>query len=303
MESAPAPRRRWRRLLALLALPLAILAGLFLWTGLRTGWTAPEIVTEEGIDDAPWSGELTLVALNLAKLDFHRGGLDFAPAVELEDAAADVARAIENTNADVVCLSEVVESCGLTTFDQVRALARLGGFPHRVYVPNYDFGVPGLRVSAGNAILSRFPLREARGQQLAGERPFWAPTNNRRAAWCEVKLGETWVRLASIRNDSYDLENNAAQVEELLAELDGEAAVLAGDFNATPDSGPGRLWRSAPALAALEGGAPTFPAHDPRRRIDDAVWPADWELLHHGVLDTGRSDHLGVVFRWRVDAR
>jgi endonuclease/exonuclease/phosphatase family metal-dependent hydrolase len=279
---------------------VAGLASAFAWVGSRGTWQTPEIVEREGLAAVSCRGELTLLAVNLAKLGFHRGGLDFTPQRTLEARVDRAARALIESRADVVCLSEVVQCGGPVRYDQVRALAEAGGYRYSVFLPNYDFGVPGLRICAGNAILSKFPLRRARGQQLAGERPFWSPTNNRRALWCELRLGAAWLPLASIRNDSFDLANNADQVRELLLETGGAPALIAGDLNCTPTSVPGRLWRSAANMEALDDGPPTHPADAPTRRIDDALWPATWELIEHAVVDTGSSDHLGVVFRWRL---
>lgn len=294
-------RPRKRRWALWIGLPLvAGLASAFAWVGLRNDWRTPQIVEREDAPSSRWRGELTLLAVNLAKLGFHRGGLDFAPQRTLEARVERAARALIDSRADVVCLSEVVSCGGPVRFHQVRALAEAAGYRYWVYLPNYDFGLPGLRVCAGNAVLSKYPLRRARGQQLAGERPFWSPTNNRRALWCEVQLGETWLRLASIRNDSFDLRNNGEQVGELLAELGEAPALIAGDLNCTPSSAPGQLWRSATHLKALDDGPATHPAEAPTRRIDDALWPPDWELVEHSVVDTGFSDHLGIVFRWRV---
>lgn len=294
-------RPRKRRWALWIGIPLvACLAGAFAWVGLRSGWRTPAIVERRETPAAPWEGELTLVAVNLAKLGFHRGGLDFTPQRTLEARVDRAAQALVQHRADVVCLSEVVSCGGPVRFHQVRALAEAAGYRYWVYLPNYDFGLPGLRVCAGNAILSKHPLRRARGQQLAGERPFWSPTNNRRALWCEVQLGDAWLPLASIRNDSFDLANNGEQVRELLEVAGSAPALIAGDLNCTPTSEPGRSWRSTDSLETLPDGPPTYPSKAPTRRIDDALWPRGWELIEHGVVDTGFSDHLAVRFRWRV---
>lgn len=300
MRSTSDRRRRYLRL-ALIALGLSVIAlAAFAWTGLNPRWRTPTIHERLEAQAGDWDGELSLIGLNLAKLGFHRGGLDFAPRALLEQRVELVAEQLITEDADVVCLSEVVSSGGPVRLHQLRALAAAGNYPYWVYLPNYDFGLPGLHVCAGNGILSRFPLRNAKGRQLAGQRPFWSPTNNRRALWCEVQLGDRWVPLASIRNDSFDLGNNGVQAAECLDELNGQAALIAGDFNCTPQSEPGQLWRSAPQLAALATGPATHPADQPTRRIDDALWPRDWELLEEGLVDTSCSDHLGVLFRWRV---
>lgn len=277
-----------------LASGVAGLLALFAWVGLRDGWKSPKILERPGVTEAIDGPTLRVAALNLAKLGFHRGGWNFEPRVAVEARMDLVAEALRTTGADVVCLSEIVERGGPVPVDQVRGLAERCGYRYRVYMPNYDFGFPLLRISSGNAILSRRPLRRARGQQLSGRRPFWAPTNNRRALWCEVLVEDRWISMASLRNDSLDPKRNAAQVSELLDQLEGEGALLAGDFNATPDSEPGRLWRAEASLEFPSQGAPTYPASAPSRRIDEVAWPASWKLVEQGVFDCGVSDHLGV---------
>lgn len=291
------PRRRLKSFGIAAASAFFGLLVLFAWVGLRDGWKSPRIRELAVAGKKSEKSTLCVAALNLAKLGFYSGGWSFESRGVLEARLELVAEALREIDADLVCLSEIVESGGPVPVDQVRGLAERGGYRCHVYVPNYDFGLPFLRVSSGNAILSRLPLRRARGQQLSGQRPFWAPTNNRRVLWCEVEVEGQWTSLASIRNDSFDLVQNAAQVEELLDQLGHTGALLAGDFNATPDSEPGRLWRAEASLGFPSGGAPTYPAFAPSRRIDEVAWPASWELLEQGVFDCGVSDHLGVFVR------
>ena len=292
----PASTRRYRRV-RLALVPLGIVLALFAWTGLRTDWRTPRVVESEFAISPSTEGVLTIATLNLAKLGFHSGGWRFASRRSLQERLDRVADVLSGTNADLICLSEAVHRCGPVQFDQVQALAEGCGYRYRVYVPNYDFGLPFFRISSGNALLARVPLREAQGEQLAGAKPFFAPANNRRILWCEARIADRWWTVASVQNDSFDPSNNLRQVEQILERLGGAPALLAGDLNADPDSPGGQRWRNAKQLSMVARGAPTYPASEPIRRIDDVLWPNSWKLLEQDVFDTGVSDHLGVVVR------
>lgn len=205
-----------------------------------------------------------------------------------------IAAAIEGERADVVFLSEVVFECGAADVDQVAYLAERGAFPYHVGGENYRFGVPFFRVRSGNAVLSTLPLRAAHVVQLAGAKPFWKPTNNRRALWCELDLGGGWLLACAVRNDSFDLANNLVQARELLAYGAGRAALLAGDFNATPGTPPLELFRASGHFVGFDS-APTFPAAAPARCLDQILAPSTWRVVERHLVDTGVSDHLAVV--------
>jgi endonuclease/exonuclease/phosphatase family metal-dependent hydrolase len=236
-----------------------------------------------------------VLALNAAKCSFHEGGLRFAHADTVRSRLNQIAETILAERADVVCLSEVVMECGPAPLDQVEHLARACGFAHWASAENYSFGLPFYRIRSGNAVLSRVPLRALPAMQLAGGRPFWNPTNNRRALWFELAVNGTWLLGASIRDDSFDLQNNARQARQILDFVGTRPALLAGDFNAEPGTEPMKLFTATQQFVGFADGPPTYPAHAPARRIDQILGPAGWTVTDSRVVDTGVSDHLAVV--------
>jgi endonuclease/exonuclease/phosphatase family metal-dependent hydrolase len=104
---------------------------------------------------------------------------------------------------------------------------------------------------------------------------------------------------------------SAKTINELVEKHDGEPALVAGDFNATPKSRPIREFEKEWTIAGgakpqANGGAGgkvaapilTFPSDKPDRRIDYVMYrPADkWEVVEVRVLDEPiASDHRPVL--------
>jgi endonuclease/exonuclease/phosphatase family metal-dependent hydrolase len=85
-----------------------------------------------------------------------------------------------------------------------------------------------------------------------------------------------------------------------------DAVVLAGDFNATPDSPTWRLFTggglaNSAGLAGKDAGTPTYHFYGIRMRCLDAVFVSpSWRVRRHQILDlkpgsTFPSDHFGVL--------
>ncbi|MDF1838907.1 MAG: endonuclease/exonuclease/phosphatase family protein, partial [Planctomycetota bacterium] len=176
--------------------------------------------------------------------------------------------------------------------NQVKYLAEKAGVSEWCYGDNYSFGIPGIRVRSGNAILSKLPLRALRVDALPGKPSVWNPTGQRRLPWASVEWAGSTILLGSIRNDSFDLENNALQVRSILESLPESPVILGGDFNAEPgDESMERLKRSGHWRGVFQGAA-TFPSHAPHRRIDSVLIPSAWPgTLEQRVLDVDLSDH------------
>lgn len=211
-----------------------------------------------------------------------------------------VAAVIREQDPDLVLLSEVVVECTPCPVDQVAYLADATGMHAWAFGEQYNFGLPVLRIRGGNAVLSRLPLRAVSNQQLTGGGSFLWPANNRRALWCEARVQEGWLRVAAIHNDSQDPVNNARQIEELLSELRGEPAILAGDFNATPESESMRRLRQSGLFVGAGEEEWTFPAGEPTRRIDYVLAPGAWRALSQEVIPTALSDHRPVLAVFEV---
>ena len=245
---------------------------------------------------------VTLMAWNIAKCDFHERGLSFKSEAEVRERLDRMAAVIVAQEVDLLFLSEVVLEALPCPVNQVKYLAEKAGFAHWAYGDNYSFGIPGARIRSGNALLSRLPMKPNRVEQLPGGTPFWKPTGNRRLLWCDVEIDGEWVACGSLRNDSFDLVNNAAQVRAIVGSLGAAPCVIAGDFNATPATDAFRLWEASGRFSGVFSGALTFPADAPNRRLDTVLLPKSWQedrgaTWMDTVLDVDLSDHEPVGVR------
>jgi endonuclease/exonuclease/phosphatase family metal-dependent hydrolase len=296
----PHERRPWPRWMAVsLALLVAASLALFAANGLGTGWRVPESGSGGGVEREPPLREVRVLAWNLWKAGFHEGGFRFASVDEVRGRLERVADVLRAERSDLVFLSEVVMEAGPCPLDQVAYLAQAAGFAHWAAGENYSFGLPFYRIRSGNALLSRLPLAPLETMQLAGARPFWSPEGNRRILWCEVALDGSPLLVGSVRNDSFDIANNLRQTEEILDWVGDRPALLAGDFNAEPDTRPMALLRSTNRFVSTDTPG-TWPAGAPRRRIDHILAPASWTLVEEHLVDAGVSDHLGVAATFRL---
>jgi len=192
------------------------------------------------------------------------------------DGATDLARLANIIAAiapDIVSLQEV--DCGMprtAKFDQLRELAeqtRMSG----LFGCAIDRREDG---QYGNAILARFPVRQVGNYPLPGEP---------RAVLAAHLDTQSSPRMASI-----------PLIEAALAAHSGQPAILAGDFNAVPESPAlaalGQTWTSTTADREL----PTFP-HEDYRQIDYILLhpAARWRVVSVKVVDEKiASDHLPI---------
>ena len=283
-----------RIVLAVASLPLA--AGLlFVINGL---WLARGeialVVTDRGTE-AESGLRVRVVACNLAKLELHRGGIDFESVETVRARLRAVAELLREHAPDIVCLSEVVQECSLCAVDQVAELADALGLCSYAFGECYNFGLPFLRIVGGNAILSRWPIVQASNADIPGRQGFWVTHNNRRTLLARIPaLGEgLWI--ASVHHDSFDPETNLAQVRELLSRTQGRSLLLAGDLNAEPGSASLRLLEESGRFAGNFAGPPSYPADAPTRRIDYVLAPRAWRLVSEQLLPPIVSDHRAVL--------
>ena len=224
-----------------------------------------------------------------------RRGYRFAKPAAVRARLDAIAQQLREHEVDLAFLSEIVREAAPAPLDQVRYLAEAAGFHAWVYGDNYSFGLPFARIRAGNALLSRFPLRPGAVLQLPGARPFYRPTNNRRVVFGELLLGTRAHPFAVVRLDSFDLANNLRQGRALLAESSRDT-LFGGDFNCEPGDAAFQLWRDSGRFAGVFDGPPTYPAHAPSRRIDTVLVPPSFgRVLEARVLDWDLSDHEPVL--------
>ncbi len=151
----------------------------------------------------------------------------------------------------------------------------------------------------GNALMSRLPI-------LSSEvRHYRAKDMLRRSCLkTTLQYGEQPIDVYVTHLSHLPAPNpiRLAQMQELMVWLyqSRNPWILIGDFNARPDSQEVQLLRSVahpifqqqPTLLQ----APSFPATNPRERIDYIFFSADFQLHHQSLPETGAtSDHRPIL--------
>jgi endonuclease/exonuclease/phosphatase family metal-dependent hydrolase len=203
-----------------------------------------------------------------------------------------VARAIERQRPDVVLLQEVSRGWPIGgTLDGVEWLSRRLAMRY-VYAPAADR-------QFGNVILSRLRITAAD----VGELPQGEGTMRRSYAAASVQLpGGRTVRLYDVHlaHRDQDTPTRLAQLAALLTAWDSRsAAVIAGDFNASPGSVEIAEMTDAGLVSAQDatgnGGLLTSPTDRPRYRIDWIFGTPDVAFEHFVRPAVRTSDHFPLA--------
>lgn len=282
----------------------ALTGGSFVFNGLILARNETPLsgVTSHPPAIASSTPQIKILAYNIAKGFVHKGGMAFAGQDVVARRIQKIADVIMIEQPDMVFLSEIVFECGPCPVNQVISLAEATGMHAWAFGENYNFGLPFYRIVGGNAILSRFPVEPVDNPSLAGRKPFYVTSNNRRMLWCTTQIGGQQVLLTAVHTDSFHLANNLVQTQQLLDYAGERAAIMAGDFNAQPQEPSIRLIRDSGRFTGAFDGPFTFPANAPEQRIDFIFAPAGWELVEHHVVQSQASDHLPVVSTFRIPA-
>lgn len=192
---------------------------------------------------------------------------------------------------DVVALQEVdVGRARSGGVDQAAALGeRLGLTAH--FAPCIEQGCERY----GIATLLRWPPASVR--QLALPAPHRG-SEPRCALLARLSWPSATRELAIVNTHlSIKATERAGQVATLLAGLDADEVVIAGDFNCTPWSRPFRSLAST--LRPATRGARTWPARLPIIPLDHIFVRGPLQIIHAGAWTHGAarraSDHLPVV--------
>jgi len=314
------PRLSWRRaawlaplVLICCLLSLFVLNGVWLASGetplvKQTGHpavselAAKEVAVTELADagSSVESPRIKILAYNIAKGFVHQGGVSFASEAEVTARMTEIATLIEAEQPDLVFLSEAILECGPSPVNQVEFIAQQTGMASWAFGENFNFGLPGYRMISGNAILSRSELTPVANFNLAGRQPFYITKNNRRVLFCRTKITGQNVLLASIHTDSFDIENNLKQTQQILDFCANEPTILVGDFNCRPNEPSIPLILQTGRFVGSTDDVGTFPAQRPDRTIDFIFAPAGWELIEHRVIENTASDHRPIVALFEV---
>ncbi|HMG39873.1 MAG TPA: endonuclease/exonuclease/phosphatase family protein [Acidimicrobiales bacterium] len=195
---------------------------------------------------------------------------------------------LREAEADVVCLQEVVET---EQGNQAEWLAaELGGWSVA-----YAGATVGEGFRAGNAVLSRRPVDATAGVEL----PYVADDLEVQRVVVHARTGGVDVFSTHLAWQLHDAALRERQVQELMrfvsARADPEAAlgpVVAGDFNAEPDS---TVVRYLCGLATLDG-ASTY-LQDAWRLAGDGGPGLTWSNRNpHAALDQEPDRRIDYVF-------
>lgn len=226
----------------------------------------------------------------VATWNIHHGrGLD-----DLVDVAR-IADELRATGADIVALQEV--DVGVARSGRIDIPAELAQRLSMTSVFGKNIDYQG--GDYGNAILSRFPVEEAKNHHYRMLRE--GEQRGLLSARLRTSHGPLVVMATHLdyRPDDSERLSNAAEIEELTAELDAPA-VLCGDFNDLPGSAVHAAlaadWTDAWIAAGVGDGA-TYPAAAPRKRIDWLLVRTDGRLrpVRAEVPATAASDHRALV--------
>ena len=203
-----------------------------------------------------------------------------------------IAKAIEDSGADVIALQEVSR---VRLLDGGTDLA--GWLSRRLEMPFLFYGEE--EPIWGNAILSRFPILQFGHGRLPDE----GALISRGYLWAEIDLGGEIPLLliaTHLHHIEADHEVRLSQIPVLLDLWGGRpVTVLLGDLNAEPDWEEMKLIYDAGLVdSGLETGGGdefTWPAVEPNKRIDWIWHTADLVAVRVEVSQTLASDHLPVL--------
>jgi endonuclease/exonuclease/phosphatase family metal-dependent hydrolase len=251
--------------------------------------------------------EIRVITYNI----HHGEGMDKKFGVER------IAKLLMAEKPDIVALQEVDQGTKRASrVDQPAEFARLMGMKV-VFGRNIAYDGGGY----GTAVLTRLPIRSKESVKL---KSFYPPTkeNPEQRGVQVIELGEKgepgFLFLCThldFRPAEDERMASAKTINELVRKRGGEPAIIAGDFNATRESGPIREFEKEWVVAGgeMESAKPqadgratenrlsallTYPADLPDRWIDYVLYrPAErWKVVEVRVLDEAvASDHRPVL--------
>jgi endonuclease/exonuclease/phosphatase family metal-dependent hydrolase len=244
-------------------------------------------------DDPPRRNDDAVESLRVLTYNLHHGeGIDGR--LDLPR----IAKVIRDARPDLVALQEIDRLAKRTgSVDQAAEYARLTGLHGW-----YGAAMPFQGGEYGQSLLSRWPLVEPRVVRLPGK----AGREPRIAVTAKVEVpGIGMIRWSGLHLDaSREDDDRWEQAGALLREFgpEGIPGLMAGDFNATPESrvmqrllGPDSPWADT---AGKDQAAPTIPAEAPRSRIDFILGTprGAWRTVESRVIpEAVASDHRPVL--------
>jgi endonuclease/exonuclease/phosphatase family metal-dependent hydrolase len=221
-----------------------------------------------------------------------------------KDNIADLAALIRTSRADIVLLQEVDRGTTRSgKVDQVQALidaTRFGGVFGRSL--DYDGGQYGIAAFARRGFVFNdtidLPVTPVQARAGGSHEPRAALLAS--AITRDGRLQVLTTHLDPSTEDTYRLQEAQLVLNIVRARASaGTPMLVGGDFNAEPDSAVVRKLREGGLRDAWtecgHGDGPTYPADQPRKRIDYLFLTGGLRCSAAEVLDTKISDHRPLL--------
>jgi endonuclease/exonuclease/phosphatase family metal-dependent hydrolase len=211
-----------------------------------------------------------------------------------------IGKVLRQVEPDVAGLQEADgPSAWSGNFDHVAVLAEQANLESHYRGDHNPFGSRRFPLTSGTALLSSWPLEETQSHRFG---TTWRDTKGfvvarvRVPHWDDVEIDVVSVHLDFLRP-----KLRRQQILHMTHALihRRRPLVILGDLNACWQREPSSLTLLRDALGLRphlpDAGAPTFPVHRPRRRLDWILVSEELDFVDHYTLRTPLSDHLGLV--------
>ncbi|KLU03868.1 secreted protein [Rhodopirellula islandica] len=224
----------------------------------------------------------------------------------------EIAKQIASVDADIVVLNEVdFDSSWSFSVNQAEYLAEQAGYPYRAEQRNLDFRVLFWKWRFGNAVLSRFPIRDSTVIDFPSySRAETLLAGKKRGLECVVDIEGTLIDVAGVHL-SHRNEGVRTKSVDLLMNVT-KPKLIAGDFNSTPTGFPrsttdasegnaidkvdeNALFQRRPIDSPSGESEFTFHSSDPGSVIDWILASDDWQIIDYKAIPSLLSDHRMLV--------
>ena len=306
-----------RKTLAAVGIVLVVLLGPWLWSRFQSTANRIKVIAASDVITAVEKNSLRVACYNIA----HGRGLaesnwDGGDAATRLSRLDEIAELLKKLDVDVIVLNEVdFDASWSNRINQAEYLADKAGYPFRVEERNLDFRVLHRTWRFGNAILSRYPISNAKVIDLPSYAAIeTALAGKKRGVRCDVAVGKESIRVFGLHlsHRSEDVrEHSARDVVKLVNESQIPCIVM-GDMNSTPPGFPGsslassgenaiqtfdrceQLYRSEPPQP-LNPSDFTYRSDQPKSIIDWIFVSKTLDFQSLVVEGSQLSDHRPVV--------
>lgn len=318
-------KRKGKWIFILIGVVVVFIVGWYLVVRILSPWNAVKVITLNEEQKSNQPRELQELHVGCYNIASGRGGKFGAMNWEGGDRAAKIERVkqmgqmLKEAQLGIVVLNEVdFSSFWSGHFDQAEVIAQEADFPYLVEQRNVDAAIPFCSIRLGNAVLSRYPIAEARFVKFPNRSRIWElfGGDTKYGVVCTINLphGEQ-IRVFAVHLTVHGEALRVESVRKILEiQQENDIPLIAmGDFNAAPTEYPhfyadeagnnaidvllaSKQMTTLP-LGPLNPKDFTFPSENPDRVIDWIFVSPPWQFTEKKVLLSDLSDHLPVIAR------